>query len=240
MTTKNIDYESLKRRGFLKQRQDGFVILRTRTVSGVYKKEDLQKLSEIAEKYGKGIIHPTTRQGLEIPFVKVEDVAVIEKELEKSGIALGTSGARLRAVTACPGNNWCRFGLINTFALGERIEKELGIKSGMDLPHKFKIAISGCPNTCTRPQSSDIGIHGYIIDTASAQKHAGYIVYIGGNGGRNPKDGIRLDKVFTEDEVLALVKKIVDFFKDRAKPKQRFALLIEEIRKDRFLKELMI
>lgn len=239
MSSNDINYEELKKKGFLKQRQDGFVILRTRAISGVYRKEHLKKLSEIAEKYGKGFVHPTTRQGLEIPFVKVEDIATIEKELEKAGIALGTSGARLRAITVCPGNNWCRFGLINTFSLVERIENELGLRCGTDLPHKFKIAVSGCPNTCTRPQNSDIGIHGY-IDTASADKRVGYIVYIGGNGGRNPKDGIRLDKVFTEDEVLALVKKVIKFYKSNAKPRQRLSLLVEETGKDRLLKEIVI
>lgn len=235
----NIDYEGLKKRGFLKQRQDGFVILRTRTISGVYAKEHLEKLAKIAEKYGRGFIHSTVRQGLEIPFIKVEDVPAAEDELKAAGIAMGTSGARLRAVTSCPGNNWCRFGLINTFSLIERLEKELGIRSGLDLPHKFKIAISGCPNTCTRPQGSDIGIFGF-MDTASVEKRAGHIVYIGGNGGRNPKDGIKLDKVFTEDGVLILVDKIIKFYKNNAKPKQRFSLLIEEVGKDRFLKEVVI
>lgn len=239
MNIENIDYEDLKKRGFLKQRQDGFVILRTRTAFGVYAKEHLEKLAEIAKKYGRGFVHPTVRQGLEVPFIKIEDVPTVEKELEKTGIVMGVSGARLRAVTACPGNNWCRFGLINTFGLAERLEKDLGIGGGLDLPHKFKIAISGCPNTCTRPQGSDIGILGF-MDTTSAQKRVGYVVYTGGGGGRNPKDGIRLDKVFTEDEVLALVEKIVKFYKNNAKPKQRLSLLIEEVGKDKFLKEIVV
>jgi anaerobic sulfite reductase subunit C len=233
----DIDYEGLKKRGFLKQRQDGFVILRTRTSDGVYKRKHLEKLAEIAEKYGKGVIHPTTRQGLEIPFVKPEDAVILEKELEKAGILLGTSGSRLRAMTCCPGNNWCRFGLINTFSLAGRIENELGIKSGMDLPHKFKIAISGCPNTCTRPQSSDIGIHG-CMDSASKDKKAGYTIYVGGSGGRNPRDGIKIGKIFTEDEALSLVDKTIKFYKNSGKPKQRFSLLIEEIGKERALKEI--
>ena len=239
MSAENIDYEDLKKRGFLKQRQDGFVILRTRAISGTYKKEDLDKLAAIAAKFGAGFAHPTVRQGLEVPFIRVEDVSTVEKELEGSGIAMGASGARLRAVTACPGNNWCRFGLINTFGLAERLEREAGIKSGMELPHKFKIAISGCPNTCMRPQNSDIGIHGH-IDAVSADKRAGYVVYIGGNGGRNTKNGVKLDKIFTEDEVLALVEKTIKFYKSNAKPRQRFSLLIEEIGLDRFLKEVVV
>jgi len=239
MTTENIDYEGLKKRGFLRQRQDGFFVLRTRMSSGVYKKEDLEKIAEIARKYARGFVHATTRQGLEVPFVKFEDIPKAEKELRDAGIAVGTSGPRLRTTTLCPGNNWCKQGLIDTFSLADRLEKELGIACGMDLPHKFKISISGCPNMCTRPNASEIGIHGQ-IDISTPEKRAGYAVYIGGCGGRSPRAGFKLDKVFTEDEALSLVSRVVLFYKNKAKPRQRFAVLIEETGKENFLKEIMI
>ncbi len=234
-----VDYEDLKKRGFLKQRQDGFVVLRTRAANGVYKKEHLERLADIAGKYGRGIVHPTIRQGLEIPFIKVEYVSAVEKELKDAGIESGVSGPRLRAITCCPGNSWCRFGIIDTFSLANKIASELGIKPGMELPHKFKIAISGCPNTCTRPQASEIGIHG-AVDTLSADKHTGYAVYLGGAGGRDPHNGIKINKIFTEGEVISLVGRVVKFYKDNAKPRQRLSALIEETGEDRFLKEVVV
>lgn len=236
MAKEDIDYEDLKRRGFLKQKQDAFFVLRARMSSGVYNSDNLKALSEIARKYGRGIIHATTRQGLEIPFVRVEDIPDVEKEVKRAGIETGTSGARLRAITVCPGNNWCKFGLVNTFSLQERLEKEFGIRCGVDLPHKLKIAISGCPNGCTRPQSSDIGIHGQ-VDTGTSDKRIGYAVYIGGCAGRMPRDGFKLDKIFTEEEVLSLVKKVVEAYKLKAKPRQRLSSLIDEIGRERFLEE---
>lgn len=234
-----VDYEDLKKRGFLKQKQDGFVVLRTRTANGVYKKGQLEKLADIAGKYGRGIVHPTVRQGLEIPFIKAEDASKVEKELIDAGIESGISGPRLRAITYCPGNSWCRFGIIDTFSLASKIAGELGIKPGMELPHKFKIAISGCPNTCTRPQASEIGIHG-AVDILSADKHIGYAVYLGGAGGRNPHNGIRIDKIFTEAEVISLVGRVVKFYKDNAKPRQRLSVLIEETGENRFLGEVVV
>lgn len=235
MAAENIDYDGLKRRGFLRQRQDGYFVVRTRMSNGVYKKEQLQAIVNIAEKYGKGLSHATTRQGLEMPYIKYDDIAQVERELQRAGLAAGTSGPRLRTTTACPGTNWCKQGLINTFALGDKIESQLGIRCGMDLPHKFKIAISGCPNMCTRPDAAEIGIHGQ-IDTASPEKRTGYVVYLGGCGGRAPRQGIKLDKVFSEDEVLAIVGKVVTFFKANAKPRQRLALLIEEFGREKFIK----
>jgi len=233
----NIDYDDLKKRGFLRQKQDGYFVLRTKMSSGVYTKEQLGALAEISRKYGNGFTHATTRQGIEIPFIKFDDIKKVEKDLESAKIDIGASGPRLRVTTVCPGNNWCRLGLIDTFRLAERIEEELGMKCGMELPHKFKIAVSGCPNGCTRPQATEIGIHG-AVDTASPDKHAGYVVYVGGCAGRTPRYGFKLDKIFSEDEALALIGRIVRFFKERAKPRQRLAFLIEEIGRENFLKEI--
>ncbi len=232
----NIDYEDLKKRGFLRQKQEGFFVLRTRMNRGIYKKEDIEKINEIAQKYAKGFMHATVRQGLEIPFIKLEDIPRVEEELKSAGILTGASGARLRTTVTCPGNNWCKVGLINTFSLAEKIEKELNLVCGMELPHKFKIAISGCPNGCTRPQGSEIGIHGAVDAT---DKRTGYTVYLGGCGGRQPRDGFKLEKVFSEEDVLSIVANVVAFYKERAKPRQRLGALIEEMGKDNFLKEII-
>jgi len=237
MAEQNIDYDALKKRGFLKQKQDSFFLLRVKMPYGVFKTEHLEKLIEISRKYARGFFHTTTRQGVEIPFIKFDDIVKVEQELKAGHIETGTSGPRLRTTTCCPGNNWCKSGLINTFALYQHIEEDLNIKCGMDLPHKFKIAISGCPNGCTRPQVSEIGIHGQ-VDLTSPDKRIGYAVYIGGCSGRTPRMGFKLDKTFNDTEILEVIKKTVTFFKNNAKPRQRLGVLIEEIGKDNFLRQI--
>ncbi|MBF0385771.1 MAG: hypothetical protein HQL27_07860 [Candidatus Omnitrophica bacterium] len=235
---KDIDYDALKKRGFLRQKQEGYFVLRTRMANGNYHKEHLEKIAEIAKKYARGFVHATTRQGLEMPFIKYEDIDRVECELKAAGILTGTSGPRLRTTTTCPGNNWCKAGLVDTFRLSDRIEKELGICCPMDLPHKFKTAISGCPNSCTRVENSDIGIHGS-VDIASADKKIGYKLYIGGCGGRTPRLGLKLEKVFSEDEALKIIERVIFFYKQNAKPRQRLGVLIEETGKDGFLKSII-
>lgn len=235
----NIDYEDLKKRGFLRQRQNGFFVLRTRMSSGVYKKEHLEKLNGIAQRYAKGFVHATVRQGLEIPFIRFEDILIVEGELKNAGILTGTSGPRLRTTVTCPGNNWCKAGLINTFSLADRIENELKVVCGMDLPHKFKIAISGCPNACTRPQSSDIGIHGQ-ADPVHRDMPFGYAVYLGGSGGRTPRFGFKLDTIFTEGEVLCIIEKTVAWYRKHAKPRQRLGVSIEEFGREKFSKIISV
>ena len=234
MSTQAIDYDILKKRGFLRSKEDGLFTLRTRMRAGNYKDTHLEKVAEIAKKYGRGITHLTVRQGIEVPFIRYEDIDAVEKELQLARVFTGTSGPHLRATTSCPGNNWCKRGLVNTFSLFDRIENA-GILCGLDLPHKFKIAISGCPNICTRAQSSEIGLHG-AVDVNHPEKRTGYVVYLGGCGGRTPRFGFKLDKIYTEEEVLLLIKKVVFFYKTHAKSRQRLALLIEEIGRENFLK----
>jgi len=239
MDAQQIDYDAFKKRGFLRQKQAGYFLLRTRTSFGNYTKDQISALLAISKKYANGVFHTTTRQGIEIPFIAFENIDKVEQEALKAGISMGTSGPRIRSTTTCPGNNWCKSGLINTFAFAERIEKELGVRCGNDLPHKFKISISGCPNKCTRPESSEIGIHGQ-VDTKDPQKRIGYAVYLGGCGGRTPHLGFKLEKIFSEDEVLRIIEKTVSFYKKNAKFRQRLALLIKDVGRDIFLKEIGI
>jgi dissimilatory sulfite reductase (desulfoviridin) alpha/beta subunit len=232
-----IDYDALKKRGFLRQKQEGFFLLRTRSSAGNFSQKQILVFADISKRYGREILHATTRQGLEIPYIRFEDIEKVEKEIKDAGINIGTSGPRMRTTTCCPGNNWCKSGLVNTFALYERIEKELNIKCGMDLPHKFKIAISGCLNRCTRAEASEIGIHGQ-ADTSGPERRIGYTVYLGGCGGRTPHIGFKLDKVFTEEEVLSIIKRVVAFYEKNAKSRQRLALLIKEVGRESFLKDI--
>ena len=75
---------------------------------------------------------------------------------------------------------------------------------------------------------------------SSGQPRFWYTVYLGGCGGKTPLFGIKLSNIYTDGEVLDIMEKVVNFFKDYAKPRQRLALLIEEIEKETFLKAMGI
>ena len=86
MQSKEIDYDDSKKRGFLRARHEGKFTLRTRMPAGNYSAKDLAKLSEIAKKYGKGVVHMTLRQGVEIPYIRYEEINEVEKEIKKAGL----------------------------------------------------------------------------------------------------------------------------------------------------------
>jgi anaerobic sulfite reductase subunit C len=157
MDEKELDQSSLKSRGFLPQRQENMFSMRLKVVGGRVDAEQLRAIADAAEKYGYGYVHLTTRQQIEIPFVKLRDTAEASFELEKQGVFEGSSGKRVRAIVACHGNSVCRFGLIDCQKLAGKIDKKY---FGEAVPKKFKIAITGCPSSCAKPQDNDFGIMG--------------------------------------------------------------------------------
>jgi len=152
-----VDYKSLKKGGFMKQVQKDRFSMRLRSVGGQIGVEELHKISQIAREYGEGYIHLTARQGIEIPFIKLEDIDTVKNELSKVGLETGACGARVRTVTACQGITICPSGLIDTTALAKELDQRYFAK---DLPHKFKLGVTGCQNNCLKAEENDLGIKG--------------------------------------------------------------------------------
>ncbi|WP_024834423.1 4Fe-4S binding protein [Ruminiclostridium josui] len=153
-------YKELKKGGFMRQVQKEKFSLRLRVVGGQIKADQIRKVSEIADKYGHGYIHMTSRQGIEIPFIDLADVNAVKEELASVGLQPGACGPRVRTVTACQGNTICGSGLIETSELAKEIDAKYFAK---DLPHKFKIGITGCKNNCLKAEENDLGIKGGVL-----------------------------------------------------------------------------
>ncbi len=149
-----LDLNELKKGGILKQRQKDYFILRTRIPGGYLKADILEKFMQIAKKYGRGYVHLSTRQCIEVAWIHIRDLEKLRKELKKVGILKGACGPRSRNVVACPGSSVCRFGFTDTQELAKKFDKRF---FGKDVPKKFKIGLSGCPNSCAKPQENDIG-----------------------------------------------------------------------------------
>ncbi|MBP5529763.1 MAG: 4Fe-4S binding protein [Lachnospiraceae bacterium] len=151
------DYATLKKGGFMKQKQKDHFSLRLSVVGGQVSTEQLVAITEVANKYGHGYIHLTSRQGIEIPYIKLEDIDEVKDALEKGGAKPGVCGPRVRTITACQGSAVCPNGCIET----EELAQELNDRYfGKELPHKFKFGITGCQNNCLKAEENDLGVKG--------------------------------------------------------------------------------
>ena len=152
-----IDYATLKKGGFMRQKQKNHFSLRLGVVGGTVTAEQLAAVIETAKTYGHGYVHLTSRQGIEIPFIKAKDVAAVKEMLAKGGIYPGVCGPRVRTVTACQGSEVCPNGCIDAQAVARELSERY---FGRELPHKFKFGVTGCPNNCLKAEENDVGVKG--------------------------------------------------------------------------------
>lgn len=151
------DYATLKKGGFMRQKQKNHFSLRLRVVGGQVTSEQLAKITEVAEKFGHGYIHLTSRQGIEIPYIKLEDIEDVKAALAEGKVSPGVCGPRVRTITACQGSITCPNGCIDSEALAVELDERY---FGRELPHKFKFGITGCQNNCLKAEENDVGIKG--------------------------------------------------------------------------------
>ena len=141
----------------MRQKQKNNFSLRLACVGGTLTAENLKKIAEVAEKYGDGYVHLTSRQGVEIPFIKLDDIDDVKDDLAKGGCKPGVCGPRVRTVTACQGNAVCPSGNINSYDIAVKLNERY---FGRELPHKFKFGVTGCQNNCLKAEENDVGIKG--------------------------------------------------------------------------------
>ena len=152
-----VDYGTLKKGGFMRQKQKDNFSLRLAVVGGTLTAENLKKIAEVAEQYGDGYVHLTSRQGVEIPFIKLKDIEEVKDSLAEGGCKPGVCGPRVRTVTACQGNQICPSGNIDTTDIAQKLNDRY---FGRELPHKFKFGVTGCQNNCLKAEENDVGIKG--------------------------------------------------------------------------------
>ena len=90
-----VDYATLKKGGFMRQKQKNHFSLRLAVVGGQVSASQLAAITRVAEEYGKGYIHLTSRQGIEIPFIQLED---IDKVKEQSPVSVARESVPLLPV----------------------------------------------------------------------------------------------------------------------------------------------
>ena len=163
LTVSAADEKRVKALGFLRNKGTDNFSGRIITVNGKITAAQNRCISDAAEIFGNGNVTFTSRLTVEvqgIPYDKIEDFRAY---IAKEGLVTGGTGSKVRPVVSCKGTT-CRFGLIDTFAVSEEIhERFYNGYSDVKLPHKFKIGVGGCPNSCVKPDLNDLGIVGQLI-----------------------------------------------------------------------------
>lgn len=160
LTISQEDEKRVKAMGFLSNKGTDNFSARIITVNGKITAAQQRCIADAAEKYGNGTVTYTTRLTVEAPGIPYEKIEEFQQFIAKEGLVTGGTGSQVRPVVSCKGTT-CQYGLLDSFGISEEIHKRFyeGYH-GVKLPHKFKIAVGGCPNNCVKPDLNDLGIIG--------------------------------------------------------------------------------
>ena len=177
MEEKKLSPEDIKRvkgLGFLQDKRYPDVFnARVITRNGRITTDEHRAIAEAADRFGSGQVAMTTRLTMEIQGVRYENIQPLTDFLSACGLTTGGTGALVRPVVSCKGTT-CQYGLIDTYALSEKIHERFYVGyHNMPLPHKFKIAVGGCPNNCVKPDLNDLGVVGQRVPVPDTEKCRG-------------------------------------------------------------------
>jgi nitrite reductase (NADH) large subunit len=218
------DYHDDPRSRFVNERnhaniqKDGTYSVVPRMWGGLTSAKELRAIADVVDKYDLPMVKVTGGQRLDLFGVKKEQLPHVWADLNAAGMVSGHAYAKaLRTVKTCVGSEWCRFGTQDSTGLGVKLEQATW---GSWMPHKFKMAVSGCPRNCAEATIKDFGV--VCVDS-------GYELHVGGNGGIHVRATDLLTKVATEAEAIDWSMAFVQLYREDAWYLERTAPWIERV-----------
>ena len=216
--------------GIYGQRQDGEQMVRTKLPAGKITSEQMRCMADFAEKYSHGVLHITTRQDIQLHYVKINDVPQGLEDLAQAGITTREAcGNTVRNVTACHKAGTCSTEVFDVTPYAMAVSKYLLRRDlTQNLPRKFKISFGGCSG-CGLAPIHDIGLKAVIRDE-NGKEVRGFRALIGGGLGSFPHAALPLTNFIPENHLLRMCEALVAVFdkygdkKNRNKARFKFVL----------------
>jgi sulfite reductase (NADPH) hemoprotein beta-component len=221
-------------RGTYGQRQSGDAqMLRIKIPQGILDGPQLEALADVAERYSRGFGHITTRQNVQLHFLKLHDVEPVMRRLAEAGLTTREAcGSAVRNITACPYAGVAADEAFDVTPYAEALTRHL-LRQPLSskLPRKFKIAFEGCPEDHAFAAINDIGFRARVHVNGSARR--GFRVTIGGGTSILPTSGHLLFEFLPADEIFDLADAILRLYAARGdykhKQRNRLKFLIREM-----------
>lgn len=196
-------------RGVYGQRQADVQMLRVKIPNGVLGKEQLDAFADVADRFGRGFAHLTTRQNMQFHFVKMSDVEAAMRRCDEAGLTTREAcGNSVRNVTTCERASVCSGAPFDVTPYGEAIVRYfLRHPLAATLPRKFKIAFSGCDDDCALAAINDLGFVAKVKDGA-----IGFKVYAAGGLATLPMAAIVLHDFVPAAEIARVGEAILRMF----------------------------
>jgi sulfite reductase beta subunit-like hemoprotein len=197
---------------------DGLFMLRIKFPNGIVTAEQLRTIGRLSVRYGRGMGDITTRQNIQLHWLRIEDLPVVLDELNAVGLSFTQAcGDVWRNVVGCPLAGVDGHELIDSRPLIAELERTfVGDRRFSNLPRKFKVSVSGCLHRCAQHEINDIGLVAVERDGV-----VGYDVWVGGGLGASARMGRRLDAFVLPEEAAEVCAAITEIFRDEGKRTKR-------------------
>ncbi|HSO84545.1 nitrite reductase large subunit NirB [Thiocapsa sp.] len=198
--------------------KDGTYSVIPRIFGGETSPAQLRAIAEAAEKYAVRSVKITGGQRIDLLGLTKEQLPHIWKDLTDAGFVSGHAyGKSMRTVKTCVGSQWCRFGVQDSTKMGIELEE---LTWGSWTPHKFKLAVSGCPRNCAEATIKDFGV---------VAIESGWELHIGGNGGVKVRATDVLCRVTTPEQVKEYCGAFMQLYREEARYLERTAPWVERV-----------
>lgn len=212
-------------KGAILQRDKETYAIVPRIPVGVISPKQLRDLADVVEKYEIPIVKITSGQRIALVGMKEDKIESIYNDLNMDpGKATELC---LHYVQACPGTEVCKFGVQDSLGFGRQVEE---ILAGIELPAKMKIGVSGCPFSCAENLVRDIGL---------MAKKTGWTLSFGGHSGRQARVADIIAEDLSDQEAIEMIKKIIAYYTENAKKRERTCKFIERIGVDEFKQQII-
>jgi sulfite reductase (ferredoxin) len=208
------------------RQKDGRRYVGAAPIAGRVSGSTLVALAKAAERVGSSRVRFTPQQKLVVLDVPDAEVPILQEELAGLGLRTEPSVWR-RGVMACTGLEFCKLAIVETKAravdLVEHLETRLAdVTEGITAP--ISVHLNGCPNSCARIQTADIGLKGQIVTDDDGNQVEGFQVHLGGGLGLDAGFGRKLrgHKV-TSAELPDYVERVVRNYVAQRRDGERFA-----------------
>lgn len=210
------------------RQKDGKYFIGTSLVAGRASGTLFHQMADLIEEYGIDRIRLTPMQKILVLDVDEADLDDVVARLDALGLSSRKDLFR-RSVMACTGIEYCKLAIVETKQTAidavTRLEERL---ADIDLPHPISLHLNGCPNSCARIQTADIGLKGQIVTTDEGEQVPGFQVHVGGGLASKDRDEAGLGRTVrglkvTVDGLEEYVEKMVRRFLDGRSESETFS-----------------
>jgi sulfite reductase (ferredoxin) len=192
-----------------------YFMVRIRIPNGLLTSEQARTIADLSDHFGNGVADITVRQNVQLHWIRVENLPELLERLWSVGLrTTGACGDVTRNITGCPLAGIHSHEIADVSPVALALDKELGGNPEFyNLPRKYKITVTGCPDWCSYPEINDIGLTA-TRRTRHGGEEIGFSLRIAGGLSTEPHLAVKLNAFIRWEQVIPVARAITEVFRE--------------------------